>query len=111
MVEVLRNRCDGGQESSDISEMIKTNSTLTALDLGPNSIGEKGAQVLFEALRVNKILTALNLGSNTIKDRRRAWLLIESLIESLKANRTLTTLDLTNDAIGEKGTQVIFEVL
>jgi len=36
-----------------LSEALKTNSTLTALNLGNNTIGDDGAQALAEALKTN----------------------------------------------------------
>ncbi|KAK3823855.1 MAG: hypothetical protein JOS17DRAFT_752394 [Linnemannia elongata] len=51
-----------------MSEALKTNSTLSTLDLHYNSIGGNGAQALSEALKTNSTLTTLILWDNSIRD-------------------------------------------
>ncbi|KFH68199.1 hypothetical protein MVEG_05018 [Podila verticillata NRRL 6337] len=43
------------------TEALKTNSTLTTLNLQDNSIGDNGAQALAEALKTKLTLTTSNL--------------------------------------------------
>ncbi|KAF9386232.1 hypothetical protein CPB97_003913 [Podila verticillata] len=50
------------------SEALKTNSTLTTLDLSGNSIGNNGVQALAEALKTNSTLATLELQNNSIGD-------------------------------------------
>ncbi|KAF9536368.1 hypothetical protein EC957_011235, partial [Mortierella hygrophila] len=89
-----------------LSEALKTNKTLTTLDLAYNSIGPNGAQVLSEALKTNRTLINLDLSSNSIgSDGAKA------LAEALKTNKTLTTLDLAYNSIGLFGVQVLSEAL
>jgi Ran GTPase-activating protein (RanGAP) involved in mRNA processing and transport len=45
---------NGGQA---LAEALKSNSTLTTLDLAGNSIGSNGGQALAEALKSNSTLT------------------------------------------------------
>ncbi|KAG0293597.1 hypothetical protein BGZ98_002110, partial [Dissophora globulifera] len=57
-----------GMELGLLAEALKTNSTLTKLDLWDNSIRDNGAQALSEALKINSTLTTLNLRNNSIGD-------------------------------------------
>ncbi|KAG9061059.1 hypothetical protein KI688_007688 [Linnemannia hyalina] len=88
----------GGKEFERLAEALKTNSTLTTLDLQHNSIGDNGAQALSEALKVNSTLTTLDLQHNSIEDNGA-----QALSEALKTNSTLTTLDLRSNSIWFKG--------
>ncbi|KAF9199684.1 hypothetical protein BGZ59_003765, partial [Podila verticillata] len=87
-----------------LSEALKTNLTLTTLNLGFNSIYENGAVALSEALKTNSSLTTLNLGVNSIGDDGA-----QMLSEALKANSTLITLDLGSNSIGDNGAQALAE--
>ncbi|KAG0349324.1 hypothetical protein BG005_011034, partial [Podila minutissima] len=79
----------GGKEFGRLAEALKTNSTLTTLNLELNSIGDNGAQALAEALKTNLTLTILNLRHNSIGHNGA-----QALAEALKTNSTLTTLNL-----------------
>ncbi|KAG0041328.1 hypothetical protein BGZ89_007519, partial [Linnemannia elongata] len=78
----------GGKEFGILAKALKTNSTLTTLDLQGNSIGDDGAKALAEALKTNSTLTTLNLYNNSIGDDGA-----KALAEALKTNSTLTTLN------------------
>ncbi|KAF9381557.1 hypothetical protein CPB97_007700 [Podila verticillata] len=52
-----------------LAEALKTNSALTTLNLGANSIGDYG-QALAESLKTNLTLTTLNLRSGSIGENR-----------------------------------------
>ncbi|KAG9069808.1 hypothetical protein KI688_009133 [Linnemannia hyalina] len=96
----------GGREFGILAEALKTNSTLTTLDLGGNSIGFDGAKALAEALKTNSTLATLHLWNNSIgSDGAKA------LAEALKTNSTLTTLDLGNNSIGSDGAKALAEAL
>ncbi|KAG9060730.1 hypothetical protein KI688_008941 [Linnemannia hyalina] len=73
------------KELGQLSETLKTNSSLTTLNLERNSIGDNGAQALSEALKTNSTLTTLNLLRNSIGDNGA-----QALSEALKTNSTLT---------------------
>ncbi|KAG0014464.1 hypothetical protein BGZ82_001746 [Podila clonocystis] len=103
---VIKARSIGGKKIGKLAEALKTNSTLTTLDLEGNSIGENRAQALAEALKTNSTLTTLNLSSNAIGENGA-----QALAEALKTNSTLTTLDLGFNAIGENGAQALAEAL
>ncbi|KAG9061042.1 hypothetical protein KI688_007671 [Linnemannia hyalina] len=89
-----------------LSKALKTNSTLTTLDLFGNSIGRDGAQALSEARKTNSTLNALKLISNWSASERA-----QALFEALNTNSTLTTLDLRNNRIGDNGAQAPSEAL
>ncbi|KAF8971967.1 hypothetical protein BGZ46_010199 [Entomortierella lignicola] len=85
---------------------LKTNITLTNLDLSGNSIGKDGALALSEALKINTTLTTLDLQDNWIEEEGDL-----ALSEALKANTTLTTLDLRNNWIEKEGALALSEAL
>ncbi|KAG0010688.1 hypothetical protein BGZ81_002607, partial [Podila clonocystis] len=96
----------GVKEFGLLSETLKTNSTLTTLNLQSNSIGDNGAQALSEALKSNSALITLDLWSNSIGDSGA-----QALSEALKINSTLTTLNLQDNSIGSNGAQALSEAL
>ncbi|KAF8925261.1 hypothetical protein BGZ47_003403, partial [Haplosporangium gracile] len=96
----------GSYEAQALSEALKTNSTLTTLNLQGNSIGHTGAQALSEALKTNSTLTNLNLSNNSIGDTGA-----QALSEALKTNSTLTTVNLQGNSIGDNGAQALAETL
>jgi len=51
-----------------LSDALKSNTTLTTLDLSHNSIGDSGAESLSDALKSNSTLTTLYLNNNSIGD-------------------------------------------
>ncbi|KAF9112767.1 hypothetical protein BGX27_002853 [Mortierella sp. AM989] len=95
---------DGGALA--LSEALKTNTTLTTLDLTNNIIGKEGGLALAEALKTNITLITLDLTNNLV--RREGDL---TLSEALKVNRTFTTLDLSRNSIGKEGALALAEVL
>ncbi|KAG0375255.1 hypothetical protein BGX24_009350 [Mortierella sp. AD032] len=96
----------GGKQIAAQAEVLKTNSTLTTLNLQNNSIGDDGAKALAEALKINSTLTTLNLYSNSIGDDGA-----KALAEALKMNSALTTLNLYNNSIGDDGAKALAEAL
>ncbi|KAF9390109.1 hypothetical protein CPB97_009911 [Podila verticillata] len=96
----------GDKGAQELAETLKINSTLTTLDLQGNSIGGHGAQALSEALKINSTLTTLEFQDNKIGDNGA-----QELAETLKINSTLTTLDLQGNSIGDNGAQDLAEAL
>ncbi|KAG0358602.1 hypothetical protein BGZ54_010353 [Gamsiella multidivaricata] len=84
----------GVNELEILAEALKTNSTLTTLNLESNSIGDNGALALSEALKTNSTLTSLDLQYNSIRENGAL-----ALSEALKTNSTLTTLNSRNNLI------------
>ncbi|KAK3836741.1 MAG: hypothetical protein J3R72DRAFT_477125 [Linnemannia gamsii] len=89
-----------------LAEILKINSTLTALDLSYNSIGDNGTVALSEALKTNSTLTILKLLVNSISNDGAV-----ELSEVLKTNSTLSTLDISYNSIGDNGTVALSEAL
>ncbi|GJQ11404.1 hypothetical protein GpartN1_g3195.t1 [Galdieria partita] len=89
-----------------LSEALKENHTLTALDIVGNSITPKGAKYLSEALKENHTLTKLNIGANNITPDGA-----EYLSEVLKENHTLTELYVGRNRITSEGAKYLSEAL
>ncbi|KAG0047223.1 hypothetical protein BGZ90_007936, partial [Linnemannia elongata] len=96
----------GGNEFGRLVMILKTNSTLTTLNLEDNSIGDNGAQALSEALKTNRTLVILYLQGNSIGSNGA-----QELSEALKSNSTLTTLNLYKNSIGSDGAKALAEAL
>ncbi|MDG1436730.1 MAG: hypothetical protein P8P83_02965 [Rickettsiaceae bacterium] len=77
-----------------LAEALKTNNTLTYLDLRVNRIGAEGAALLAEALKTNTTLKILKLALNNIGTEGA-----ETLKEALQENSTLTKLELYDNNI------------
>ncbi|KAF9432437.1 hypothetical protein BGZ76_010812 [Entomortierella beljakovae] len=102
----LRHNKIGNEGALALLEALKTNTTLTTLNLSDNSIGEGGALALSIALMINTTLTTLDLRNNTIGNEGAL-----ALSDALKANTTLTNLNLSSNLIGNKGAQALSEAL
>ncbi|KAG0362768.1 hypothetical protein BGX24_005067, partial [Mortierella sp. AD032] len=96
----------GPHEVQAMAEALRTNSTMITLHLGNNSIGENGAQYLSAALKTNSTLITLILNHNSLGDDGA-----QALGEALKTNMTLTTLGLQGNSIGDNGVQGLVEAL
>ncbi|KAF9924507.1 hypothetical protein BGZ67_009215 [Mortierella alpina] len=96
----------GGNEIARLAMMLKTNKTLTTLDLRDNSIGPDGAKALAEALMTNSTVATLDLRDNSIgPDGAKA------LAEALKTNSTVANLNLWGNSIGSDGAKALAEAL
>ncbi|KAG0274110.1 hypothetical protein BGZ96_004491, partial [Linnemannia gamsii] len=96
----------GAKEFAPLAEALKTNSTLTTLDLQYNKVGPHEVQAMAEALRTNSTMITLHLGNNMIGDSGA-----QSLSVALRTNSTLITLSLDHNSIGDEGAQVLSEAL
>jgi len=96
----------GNAGAAGLAEALKSNTTLAVLDLSRNVITDGGAADLAEALKSNTTLTVLNLPRNGIFDAGAA-----GLAEALKSNTTLTVLNLTSNGIGAAGAECLAEAL
>ena len=86
-----------------LSEIVKTNATLTTLNLRNNSQNSFSSKCLSFALRTNGTLTSLDLGSTGIN--------VQALSEGLKVNTALTSLNLASNGIGDSGAKALSDVL
>ena len=91
---------------ASLAEMLKSNTTLTKLNLSSVDFRAAGAPSLAEALKSNTTLTKLNLSINSIGDAGAA-----ALAEALKSNTTLTELDLSHNSIGDAGAAGLAEAV
>ena len=89
-----------------LAEALKTNTSVTLIDLGENKIGAAGAKALAQALKTNTSVTKIYLGKNEIGDAGA-----QVLAEALKINTTLKTIDLTHNKIGTAGAQAMADAL
>ncbi|KAF9274072.1 hypothetical protein BGZ88_003297 [Linnemannia elongata] len=96
----------GAKELVPLAEALKTNSTLTTLDLQHSKIGSHEVEVMAEALKTNSTIITLYLGNNSIGDDGA-----KALAEALKTYSTLTTLNLDHNSIGDNGAQALAEAL
>merc|ERR1719473_1412154 len=76
-----------------LGDVLKTNNTLTKLDLYNNNITD--VQSIGEGLKTNNTLTYLSLSYNNITDDSG----IQSIIDGLKTNNTLKDLYLNNNQL------------
>ena len=81
----IRKQSDG----LTIAQALRSNSTLTTLDLSGNKIEDTGATAIAEALKSNFTLTTLDLHGNEIEDKGAA-----AIAHALIYNSILTTLSL-----------------
>ncbi|EFA85234.1 hypothetical protein PPL_02234 [Heterostelium album PN500] len=72
--------------------MLRSNTTLTSLDLSDNNIGANGAKQIMEGLRYNSTLTKLYFKNNKIGDNAGAY--ISTMI---KDNKCLQYLDISEN--------------
>ena len=89
-----------------LAAVLKTNTTLTNLDLSHNNLGPAGAQSFATALKANTTLTNLFLSDNNIGPAGA-----ESLATALKTNTTLTDLSLFLNNIGPAGAESLATAL
>ncbi|CAF1163317.1 unnamed protein product [Didymodactylos carnosus] len=89
-----------------IAEALKTNQTLTALGINSNNISAEGAKAIAEALKTNQTLTTLHMYNNNITDAGA-----KAIAEALKTNQTLTTLDIRSNNISDAGAKAIAEAV
>jgi len=96
----------GPEGAKALVETLQLNIKLTTINFGCNGIGDEGAKALAEALRTNTTLTKINLANNNIGLEG-----IKALAEALQMNTKLTTIDLANSNIGDKGAKTLAEAL
>ncbi|KAL0242519.1 hypothetical protein GEMRC1_005082 [Eukaryota sp. GEM-RC1] len=87
-------------------EALKTNTTVTSVDLEDSSIGAEGAKALAEALKVNASITSVSLAENSIGDEG-----VSALAEALKVNASITSICLLYNSIGAEGASALAEAL
>ncbi|AZL16109.1 leucine-rich repeat domain-containing protein [Rickettsiales endosymbiont of Stachyamoeba lipophora] len=89
-----------------IAGYLKTNTTLTSLNLGYNDIGTAGAIAIADTLNTNKTLASLDLKYNDIGAAGA-----KDLADTLKTNTTLASLDLELNGIKDAGAKDLASAL
>ncbi|CAF2018622.1 unnamed protein product, partial [Rotaria magnacalcarata] len=93
--------------ASALANVLGTNPILEELYLDHNCVSDMGAQLLAQAISANNThLRVLYLGSNSITYEGA-----QHLAEMLKTNRTLNRLYLFENNIGDRGIQLLAQVL
>ena len=95
------NLCDsdiGDAGAATLAGELQSITTLKVLKLSRNGIGDAGAAILASALKFNKTLTELYISGNCIGEAGA-----EGVADALKSNKTLTELDLSFNKIGDVG--------
>ena len=99
---LVRGELIGASGASSLARALRSNRSLTYLDLSFNEIWEAGFAALGEVLQANCTLSHLFLCGNAMGDSGTA-----SLGEGLKSNRSLTRLYLTENGIGDPGAEAL----
>jgi hypothetical protein len=81
-----------------LSEALKTNQSLTSLNLTPTHVSPEGCHLLSEALKHNQVLSHLVMNNNYIATEGCRW-----LSGALKVSQSLTELGLYNNNITADG--------
>ena len=102
---------NGNDEFSDlgtfhIAEKLKTNTSLTELQLYTCGLTAKGVGYVAKALAINNCLEILNLGGNEIKDEG-----VNHLASALRINHRLKSLELSSCGMTDKGLKHITDSL
>ena len=90
----------------EISNCLKSNSTVCILILLSNKITDKGAKRLSEAIRINKTLQELNISKNQISQEG-----IMRIVKACTINRTLRKLVCTHNNLSKSGLAAINEYI
>ena len=102
---------NGNDDFSDpgtfhIAEKLRTNTSLTELQLYTCGITSEGAGYVAKALAINNSLEILNLGGNKIEDEGVTY-----LASALRVNRRLKSLELSSCGMTDKGLKHITDSL
>eukprot|EP00935_MAST-01C_sp_MAST-1C-sp1_P000186 g186.t1 len=114
-----------------IAEMLKTNTTVTELNVSSNWLNAEAGRVLSDAISANRALTTLNMSANKLtRGKLKAnphtsdsyWVSQDSSYESdmsgvialadgIKNNGALVKFDISSNCLCEKGTKALAEAL
>ena len=89
-----------------VGDFLRTNETVTRLDLGWNTLRLGNAEALCEGLADNGTVEYLTLAWNSFGDRGGC-----AMGRALRLNRGVLELDLSHNTVGEKGTMVLADAL
>eukprot|EP00439_Symbiodinium_sp_Y106_P059479 s1829_g8.t1 len=89
-----------------LADGLKSNRTVTHIDLGYNRIGVEGAKALADGLKSNRTVTHIDLKINEIRDDGA-----KALADALRSNRTVTHINLEINVIREEGFKALIDAL
>ncbi|CAF1259981.1 unnamed protein product [Rotaria sordida] len=107
----IENNCIGDEGAKHFADALRNNTTLITLDIGCNGIADEGVQHLADALKKNTALKTLNLNGASIRGYKISDKGAEYLVDALKNNTTLTKLDIRNNWITNSGAQYLADAL
>ncbi|KAL0242942.1 hypothetical protein GEMRC1_005505 [Eukaryota sp. GEM-RC1] len=103
----LEDNSIGDEGARALTEAVKVNASVTGIDLGFNyRIGDEGTRALAEALKVNAAVTSIVLSENSIRAEGA-----RALAEALKINASVTSVNLVSNYIGDEGARALAEAL
>ena len=87
-----------------VSEMLRTNETLTTLGLGNTGLSTDGVKMITDALKANRGLTSLNLHSNHLRRE-----VAECLAEALRSTTTLRSMNLQYNGLHDAAQALLID--
>ena len=103
------NLCNSNIDDASAASLageLRSITTLKVLKLSGNDIGDAGAVDLMSALKFNKTLTELHFSGNCIGEAGA-----KGVADALESNKTLTELDLSSNEIGDAGATALADGL
>jgi len=94
-----------GEGGRALARALRSNSSVMALDLRLNRLGEEGGRAIFDVLREHPSLDALNMSANTLGPVTG-----KSIAKFLSANTVIRELDLSCNELTEQGGALIREM-
>ena len=98
-LKLAHNSCD--EAVLELCQVLRTNRSITKVDISSNDIHDKGVSALGEMLKTNSTLKELNLSSNFCRGETK------DIAAGLAANRGLTKLNLDVSQIDDAGARAL----
>ncbi|CAE7246186.1 NLRC3 [Symbiodinium sp. CCMP2592] len=95
-----------GEDWEAVAGALKINRGITAVDLVGSYIGDEGWKALANALRVNRIITSIFVDRSVVGDES-----CKELAEALKTNTAITSIGLGHTHIGPQGGKALADAL
>ena len=102
----LRELALDGTVCARMCDVLRSNDTVTSIDLSSNRIGDRGAEQIGLLLQENTNIVTLNLRNNDITD----WG-VGAIVRGAKRHRKLQSLDVAGNAITDMGLAEIAKLL
>jgi Ran GTPase-activating protein (RanGAP) involved in mRNA processing and transport len=102
----MTNKYLGAEELRVIFEVLRTNESVTIINLGNNNITDDLIAEISESLKTNQSVININLQNNIISEKG-----LESLIKLAMSNKLIENINLENNNIGDAGAKIIINLL